>query len=155
MKSDSPILMDNPAFAGCGRIVMRRLAVGGSLSLAIVLAGLMNGCDAYPDAPNVSSSLEEATVKGVVRVSGVLVNNGTIYFKSANIRRPEAKMQEAAIGKDGSYSVTTLVGQNHVEVSCKELHTAKNRRYIANETSVQIDSGENTVDIDIPPKPKP
>jgi hypothetical protein len=130
-------------------------SIGRPAALAITLASVVTGCDAYPDAPAVSSSLEEATVKGVVRVGDKPVTNGTIYFRTANIRRPKAKMNEASIGQDGRYSVTTLVGQNHVEVTCKELHTAKNRKYIANEQSVQVESGENTINIDIPPKPKP
>ena len=112
------------------------------------------GCDPHYGAPPVSSSLEEATVKGTVRVQGKPVTNGRILFRCANIRRPTAKARDVPIAKDGTYTVTTLVGDNIVAISCKELHTKQNRPYLENEKTVIVESGENTLDFDIPPVPQ-
>ena len=40
-------------------------------------------------------------------------------------------------------------GRNFVEVACKELFEAKNRQMIENEQMVKIQSGENTLNIDL------
>ncbi len=119
---------------------------------AAILFLTIAGCDAYSGAPSVSSSLEEATVKGTIRVRGKPVDNGRILFRCANIRRPSAKARDVPIAKDGTYTVTTLVGDNIVEISCKELHTKQNRPYLDNEKTVIVESGENTIDFDIPPR---
>jgi hypothetical protein len=128
---------------------MKRGLVAAGLALALGTAALVGGCT---DAPRVSGSMEEATVKGVVRVRGKPVTNGRVTFRSSNINRPKAQTREAEIGKDGHYTVTTLVGENFVDVACKELFEAKNRQMIENEQMVKIQSGENTLDIDLPPQ---
>jgi hypothetical protein len=129
---------------------MTRRRAAGWLALALWAAGT-GGCR-FSDAPPVSGSMEEATVKGTVRVRGKPVTNGVVSFRCSNINRPKAEIREAPIGKDGTYTVKTLVGQNFVEVSCKETLSPKNRDLIENEQMVEIRSGENTLDIDIPPK---
>jgi hypothetical protein len=126
----------------------QRAAVWSALALLIA----SSGCHSYPGAPDVSGSMEEATVKGTVRVRGQPVNNGTVTFRTANVRRPTAPWHEAPIGKDGTYTVQTLVGENYIEVSCKELNTPQNRQLLDNERMVKIQSGENTLDIDLPPQ---
>ncbi|MGE3819841.1 MAG: hypothetical protein AB7I30_10415 [Isosphaeraceae bacterium] len=123
----------------------RRLTCG----LGLVFWALA-GCS---DTPRVSGSMEEATVKGVVRVQGAPVTNGMITFRASNVNRPNAPTKEAPIGKDGTYTINALVGQNFVEVSCKELFTPKNRPYAENERMVDVPSGEFTLDIDVPPLP--
>jgi hypothetical protein len=128
---------------------MKRRLVATALALAVGNAGLVGGCS---DAPRVSGSLEEATVQGMVRVRGKPVTNGRVTFRSSNINRPTAPTKEAEITKDGHYSITTLVGENFVEVTCKELFEAKNRPMIENEQMVKIQSGENTLNIDLPPQ---
>jgi hypothetical protein len=105
------------------------------------------------DTPPVSGSMEEVTVTGVVRVKGKPVTNGLLGFRTANVRRPNAPRREVAIGKDGRYTVKTLVGENFVEVSCKEIHSRKNRELMENEQKIMVPSGEATIDIDVPPKP--
>jgi hypothetical protein len=92
--------------------------------------------------------MEEATVKVTVRVHGKPVNNGSVVFNCVNIRRPNATMPQANINKDGTYEIKTLVGQNYVELSCKELATAKNRVYADTQIPVMVKSGENTIDLD-------
>lgn len=131
-----------------------RSATSFSRWAALALALACTGCDEHAGAPSVSSSTEEATVKGVVRVNGKAVTNGTVLFRCSNIRRPTASTHTAPINKDGTYSITTLVGENYVEVDCKELQAAKNRRYSDLELDVKVESGENTIDLDIPPKTK-
>ena len=128
---------------------MTRRYAAAWLALALGTAGLVGGCS---DAPPVSGSMEEATVKGIVRVRGKPVTNGSVTFRSSNINRPTAQTKEAEIDKDGHYTITTLVGENFVEVACKEIFAAKNRQMIENEQMVKIQSGENTFDIDLPPQ---
>jgi hypothetical protein len=117
------------------------------LALALWTAGAGGGCSG---APSATGSMEEATVKGTVRVRGKPVTNGRVSFRSSNINRPTAPTKDAEIGKDGTYSVTTLVGANFVDVSCKEILTPKNRDLVENEQMVTIKSGENILDINLP-----
>jgi hypothetical protein len=128
---------------------MRRQYLARSIAVAVMVA--YSGCNEHAGAPPVSSSLEEATVKGTVRVRGKTVDNGTIRFNCANIRRPNAAPREARINKDGTYTLKTLLGENNVEVECKELHTPKNARFLENDYFVRVETGENTFNIDIPP----
>src|SRR5262249_29235275 len=130
---------------------MKRRRLAGWLALSLCACGWA-GCR-FSDAPPVSGSMEEATVKGTVRVRGKAVNNGIVTFRSSNVNRPNAQTKEAPIGKDGSYTIKTLIGENFVEVSCKETLSPKNRELIENEQMVRVRSGENTLDIDIPPQP--
>jgi hypothetical protein len=129
-----------------------RYRAGGT---AAVLLAICCGCGAFTGTPPVSDSLEEASVKGVVRLDGKPVNNGTVTFRCANIRRPKEPPREAPIGRDGTYTVKTLVGQNYAVVACKELRTPKYKRHIDNETTIDVQSGENTLNIDIPPVARP
>lgn len=125
--------------------VASRLAAA---SLALIVIVIVGGCR-FSDAPSVSGSTEEATVKGTVRIRGKPATNGIVSFRTSNINRPNAPLKEAPIGKDGTYTVTTLIGENFVEVSCKELFTPKNRVLLENEQMVNINSGENALDIDL------
>jgi hypothetical protein len=110
------------------------------------------GCELQGGVPPVSSSLEEATVKGIVRLHGKVIDNGKIIFHCANINRPNAGVRETSIGKDGAYSVQTLVGGNTVELQCRELRDPKTRRPIPYELHFDVEPGENTLDIDIDKK---
>lgn len=103
--------------------------------------------------PSVSGSSEEATVSGVIRLHGKPVDNGVVTFNVANINRPSARPREAPIGKDGAYTATTLVGENNVEVTCKQLRTAKYARYAEVEHFIKVKPGANAFDIEIPPTP--
>jgi hypothetical protein len=121
--------------------------------MAAALLAACGGCGPY-GVPAVSSSLEETTVKGTVRVRGKPVNNGTVEFNPANVRRPNEGLRRAPINKDGTYSITTLVGENSVQVSCRELMSARNRMFAENEFALMAASGENTFDMDIGPAPQ-
>jgi hypothetical protein len=91
----------------------------GWLALALGAAGVGAGCN--PSAPAFSGSREEATVTGIVRVRGKPVTGGEITFRASNVNRPDAPTKNARIGKDGRYTIRTLVGENFVMVVCKEL----------------------------------
>ena len=127
---------------------MTRRHVVGWLALALWMAGA--GC-----GNPFSSSMEEATVKGIVRVRGKPVTNGQISFRALNVNRRNAPTKNAPIGKDGSYKVNALVGENSVTVVCKELFTRQNQNLMDLEDGqmVKIQAGDNTLDIDLPPKP--
>lgn len=119
------------------------------LALTCLAVTVMVGGCRFSDAPSISGSTEEATVKGTVRIRGKPATNGIVSFRTSNVNRPNAPLKEAPIGKDGTYTVTTLVGQNFVEVSCKELFTTKNRNLLENEQMVDINSGANDLDINL------
>jgi hypothetical protein len=122
--------------------------------VAVVVLIAYTGCDPHAGAPPVESSMEEANVKGTVRVRGKPVNNGTIRFHAANIRRPGATDRTARIERDGTYTTNAFIGPNEVEVTCKELNAPQLRQFRDENPSVLVKSGENTIDIDFPPKPQ-
>jgi len=122
------------------------------VSTATILVAAINGCSSNPAASALTSSVEEATLKGTVRVNGKLVDNGTLSFRTAHINRPNSPTKNANINKDGTYSVTTVVGENYVEVACKEMNTREAKRFRGQEQLIMVKSGENAVDIEIPPK---
>jgi hypothetical protein len=111
-----------------------------------------SGCSSNPAASALTSSMEQATLKGTVRVNGKPVNNGTLSFRTAHINRPNSPTKNADINKDGTYSVTTVVGENYIEVTCKEMNTPQAKRFRGLEQLIMVKSGENNVDIEIPPK---
>ncbi len=117
------------------------------LALALWLAG--GGCS------NPSGSMAEATVKGIVRVRGKPVTNGQITLRASNSNRRNAPTINGPIGKDGSYTVKALVGENSVTVICKELFARKNEMVqdLEDGQLVNIEAGENTLDINFPPNP--
>lgn len=108
---------------------------------------LGSGCS---DKPNVTGSMDEVGVKGVVRVRGKAVADGSVTFRSSNVNRPKAETREFPIAKDGTYSGKAYVGTNFVDVSSKELLKPANRVLLENERMVTIPSTDSTLDIDIP-----
>jgi hypothetical protein len=78
----------------------------GSTWLSLLLAIVLPGCGLSAGAPSVSSSLEEATVKGIVRIQGKAVNNGEITFHAANINRPDVPIREARMVPRATRPVT-------------------------------------------------
>jgi hypothetical protein len=133
-----------------GGFVMRRQNCARWLVLAVLTAG--SGCDPYAGAPPISGSLEEANVKGTVRVDGKIVNNGFVLFEVANIRRPGILPRQVPIGKDGTYEVRTLVGENYVQINCKELFAPKMRILSGEVINLKVAPGENTIDLELPEK---
>jgi hypothetical protein len=130
---------------------MPRLHLAAWTAFGVLVA--LAGCDPHAGAPSVSGSLEEAIVKGTVRIHGKPVNNGTVTFNCVNIKRPNATPASAPIGKDGTYEIKTLVGQNYVELNCRELTAPKNRVFADTQIPVMVQAGDNAIDIELPPNP--
>ncbi len=120
-----------------------RRAIAG-LSTAALLT--LSGCDGSSSAPSVDGSMTEATVKGVVRVDGTPATEGEIIFNAANPKRASVALRSAPIGKDGSYTVTTLTGSNEVKLGGP---LAKKNPLLQRATRVcEVKTGENTFDFE-------
>src|SRR5687768_16094135 len=89
------------------------------LSMAAMLT-VACGCSGA-GGPAPSSSTAEGTVSGTVKVKGKSVGKGEISFDPANARRKDVSARTAPIGKDGTYTVKTLVGSNMVRVDAGAL----------------------------------
>lgn len=116
--------------------------------LALALGLAVVGCD--DGTPNVSSSTEEATVKGTVSYKGKKATKGTITFDPANVKRKMVSPSSATIGEDGTYTIKTLVGENMVSFDLPEF--AKDRAVGYLRLPQEVGSGESTADFDLPPK---
>ncbi len=124
-------------------ILARSLVQASCLLTALVLAG----CGSGP--PSVESSDEEATVTGKLTFKGKPVTNGEIAFDPSNYLRKDAAPRRAPLGEDGSYTIKTLVGMNHVLFSIKE--TAKDPMLQDVSLEFDVKPGENQFDVELPP----
>jgi hypothetical protein len=119
------------------------------LRIASLVAGLVVvacwGCGG--GAPSVSSSSEEADVKGTVTIKGKPATGGEIAFDPSNINRRDVKLNITKIGSDGTYALKTLVGENAVRVSGPVV--AKDPTLATNQVNVDVKSGENTIPVDV------
>ena len=132
------------------------MKTGRSSSFAgpLVLTALVTafaGCSAAPDR---ESSLEEATVKGTVKVRGKLLDGGELNFNAVNPNR-RVDTRKAAIGKDGTYTTKAYLGLNIVTVfPPKPRNKQQGKEFFGvnyEEKSVNVTSGENTADLDVLP----
>jgi hypothetical protein len=60
-------------------------------------------------------------VKGTVTVRGTPLDGGDVHFNPSSTRR-ELGGRDAPIGKEGSFTVKTLLGPNVVTVTPQEAH---------------------------------
>ena len=81
------------------------------LSCGLAVAGCGSG------VPYAESSRTEARVAGRVTAAGKPLTKGQVIFDPANINRRSEPARTGAIGKDGTYEVTTLIGSNRVSVA--------------------------------------
>lgn len=116
---------------------------------ACSLITLAWGCDGGP-AP-ATSSMEEATVSGTVTIRGKTATKGTVFFDPASYQRPVGA-RSTEIGKDGTYTIKTLVGHNAVRVSSPLI---KGRELDDLSQSYDVKAGTNTFDIKVPPDDMP
>lgn len=116
--------------------LMARISASASLVVAV-------GCGGSP--PSVDTSTAEATVKGVVKIDGKPATEGDISFDPSNYKRP-APVVSAPIGKDGSYTIKTMVGENTVKLGGSLTKKYQILQY--NKTSFNVQAGENTFDYD-------
>ncbi len=98
-------------------------------------------------APAMSSSTEEGTVSGVVKLEGKPVTQGSVHFDPSSNVRKGAQARTATIGKDGTYTVSTLVGQNRVRFS----DVSSKRNVSFEEVGRDIQSGSQALDFDLMP----
>lgn len=126
---------------------MRRLRE--RIALAVSASVLVVGYGCGDGRPSVSSSTQEGTVKGTVTIKGKLATKGQVVLDPANYKRKDAKARSGPIGADGTYSVTTLVGENSVRVEGPEVEQAG---ALYSSLSIDVKAGENPpLDIKLPP----
>jgi hypothetical protein len=129
--------------------VKRRLIAAG---MGLVLLAYATGCGGHSQAPTMTTSLEEAEVKGTVRVNDKPVTNGNLIFRASHVHRQGVPNRSCDIEKDGTFKIKLLVGENYVMVDCKELKNPKLRQFRDEDQLVIVKPGEE-ITIDIPPKP--
>src|SRR4051794_21737512 len=108
------------------------------LGLAIVVLG--SGCNG--GRPSVDTSTAEGTVSGTIKIRGKPVTGGKVCFDPSNVARKSEPARTTTIGKDGSYTVKTLVGQNMVSFSGPAFD--KERELQDATTQYKVQSGEQT-----------
>jgi len=125
-------------------LTSRFAAIAFTSATLVALAGCGEG------APPVSSSTAEATVHGTVTYKGKPVTEGEIRFDPTNVQRRNAPIVTAPIGKDGTYSVKTLVGENSVSFILPAL--TKSDPSLAYATlQYTAPGGDSTYDVQLPP----
>lgn len=98
--------------------------------------------------PSVSSSTTEAVVKGTVTVRGKKADSGTVVFDPANVRRRDVAPRTAPIEKDGTYAITTLVGDNTISVTGPKFD--RDEEVGTSQYILDVPSGESTFEIQLP-----
>ena len=86
---------------------------------------------------------------GKITFKGQPVTEGTISFDPSNIKRPTEAPRSGPIGKDGTYSVKTLVGDNRVRASFPEMKADRQSSNV--DLIYDVKPGENTYDLVLPP----
>jgi hypothetical protein len=116
------------------------------LTFAATLAlGAGSGCG--DGKPPVSALLTEATVKGKVLLDGKPVTQGNVLFDPGNYRRKMVSAREAPIGKDGTYLVKTLVGDNTITIRGPEVDRDRDLAY--QQFVLRVEDGENAFDVNL------
>ena len=116
---------------------------------AATVAVSLWGCS--DDRPAAEASRAEAKVTGTVKIHGKPMASGEITFNPANYQR-DAEPRKAPI-KNGSYEITTLVGQNSVLVSGPEITREPELGYAAQ--SIDVSASGSTLNIELPPPQQP
>ena len=95
--------------------VLTKLVAGMTTSAALFGAW---GCGGSTSGrPSVSSSTATAKVSGTVTFKGKPATKGTLTFDGANVERKMVAPVTVEIGKDGSFSLETVVGGNVARIS--------------------------------------
>jgi hypothetical protein len=87
-------------------------------------------------------------VRGKVTLKGRPLARAEIHFNSANVNRKTAPTVTATIGDDGSYEVTTFVGENTITLGGPALRRNTRLQYTAK--TLDVKDGENTFDLVLP-----
>jgi hypothetical protein len=117
-----------------------------SLQLTAFVLGLAASTGCGDGKPSVDTSLNEATVTGVIILKGQPVKGGTIHFNPSNHAR-QVPTRTATIGDDGKYKITTYTGDNQVtfggDLAKNNMGLGLLREYAS------VSSGENQIDFDL------
>jgi hypothetical protein len=116
---------------------------------ALVLVAAMTGAGCGGGVPAVSTSKTEAAVHGKVIVRGKPVAKGLVWFDPANYRRKDVAARSAEVAKDGTYSITTLIGENSVRYEGPA--TGGSRELDGAIQGFDVKEGENQFDLVLPP----
>src|SRR5271165_5920720 len=124
-------------------VVVRRRAAFLFVPIILCVVSVL-GCG--DGKPSVDTSLNEATVTGVVSAKGVPATGGTIHFNPSNSGRI-VPTRSADIGPDGKYTIKTYTGDNQVtyggEVATKNQGVGLRRDFAT------VEKGENQFDFDV------
>jgi hypothetical protein len=114
---------------------------------ALLCGQAAGGCG--PGGPHVESSRAEAVVTGRVESEGKPITRGQVIFDPANVKRPGEVARTAEIGPDGTYRVTTLIGENRVTVAIPGRRPKAGTPYFQQICDVKAGQ-ENTFPITVP-----
>jgi len=115
----------------------------------LLMVAAMAGVGCGGGAPAVSTSKTEAKVRGKVIIRGKPATKGLVWFDPANYRRKDALARSAEVTKEGTYEVTTLIGENSVRYEGPA--TANNRELDGTVLGYDVKDGvENQFDIVLP-----
>jgi hypothetical protein len=107
------------------------------------------GCDGSGGGgSSVSSSTEQAKAKGKVTYKGKPLAKIEVRFNPANVNRKSAATVTATTKDDGSYEITSLVGDNIVSLTGGVVSKNPSLTYFSK--PVDLTAGENSIDIDVP-----
>ncbi len=119
------------------------------MTLLALVCGLTSGGCGGSGVPFAESSTTEATVTGRVTARGKPVTKGQAVFDPANINRPTETARVGEIRADGTYQVTTLIGDNRVTLAIpgkpKDKVGASHFQKVLN-----VKPGTNNFDITVP-----
>ncbi len=114
------------------------------LALTLLTIPWVQGCS--DGKPRVDTSMNEATVTGIVTVKGKPAEGGTILFNASNSERI-VPHRTAPIGKDGRYSIKTYTGSNQVSFDGEVAD--KNRGVGLIKEFVEVTRDDNKADFDL------
>jgi hypothetical protein len=117
---------------------------------ALPILAVASGSGCGQGRPAVSTSMTEAVVQGKVVIRGKTVSRGEVVFDPANYRRKDVAVRRATVSKDGTYKITTLLGENSVRYEGPEV--AVSRELDGTALSYEVKEGANQFDVVLPPK---
>ncbi|RUL88671.1 carboxypeptidase-like regulatory domain-containing protein [Tautonia sociabilis] len=141
MKSDGMFTLKSQEHA---IMAINRRRLGAMAAAALLSAGA--GCGG--GRPDVDSAMEEVMVSGRVTIDGKPAAGSTITFDPSNVERRDAQARSTQINDDGTYTISTLIGQNRVSFSGGEI--GKYPEIINGASMHELQRGENTLNFDLP-----
>lgn len=109
------------------------------------------GCSETPSVETSTST--EGVVKGTVTFKGQLATQGKVVFDPSNYARKNVAARSADIQPDGTYQITTLIGQNQVRL--EGVSKKMTREDDDMPAFYDVKPGEQTFDIVLPPPAMP